>query len=149
MFGILVIFVLVGPPVGAVIFLVTVGLIGMGHQADLSGLAWVGLFAIIYGVPFGYLIGAAPAAAAGLLVGIRQAFFGRTPWWLAIAIGVLVGIGFQVATGQPVVPSDDSVGLREQGVVMAITCLCATLLCWGIVRHWYFAPTAKTTEPTT
>ena len=138
--AILIVFVLVGPPVGAMVFMVTVALVGLKQNVDLQGLVWVAFFAMIYGVPIGYLIGLWPAAAAGLLVGIRQAFFGRIPWWLAVAMGVLVGVGFQVSTGQPVIPADDAtVGMREQGPIMIITCLASTMVCWSIVRSWYYA----------
>jgi hypothetical protein len=145
MFAILLTFILVGPPIGAMMFMLVVALIGMGERADLAGLTWVALFSLIYAIPFGYLIGVGPAAAAGLLVGIRQAFFGRMRWYFAAATGILVGIGFQVGTGQRVLPSgDDVAAMRLQGPIMIATCLVATLFCWAIVRNWYHAPNSGT-----
>ena len=70
------IFIIVGPPVGTMFFMLLTALLGMGKGADLAGLSWVALLALIYGLPFGYFIGIWPAAATGLAVGIRQVYFG-------------------------------------------------------------------------
>jgi hypothetical protein len=141
LFGILGVFILIGPPLGAMVFMLTIALVGLGHDADLAGLTWIGVFALFYGIPFGYLIGIWPAAAAGILIGLWQAFIGRSTVWLALAAGLLVGVGFQVATGQPVLPSgDDTTTAREQGPIMIATCVAATLVCWLIVRTWHFGP---------
>jgi hypothetical protein len=147
MFQILGIFALIGPPVGAMTFMLAVALLGMGRNVDLAGLSWIGLFALFYGIPFGYLIGIWPAAAAGLLVGAWQSFIGRMRWWMALATGVLVGAGFQIATGQPLLPAgDDSDTLRQQGPLIIGTCVIATLACWSIVRTWYFSSVGPDTE---
>jgi hypothetical protein len=138
--AIVLVFILCGPPVGALVFMLAVAVVGMGNQADLGGLTWVALFAIIYAIPFGYLIGFTPALAAGLIVGVRQAFFGPATWWFALGAGLAVGVGFQLATGQPLLPpADTDMNMREQGPIMILTCACSTLVCWSLVRGWYFA----------
>jgi hypothetical protein len=43
-----------------------VALVGIGQKVDLAGLGWIGLFDLVYGFPFSYLIGIGPAAVAGL-----------------------------------------------------------------------------------
>ena len=139
---ILLVFVVVGPPIGALAFMLALAFVGMGYRVDLGGLTWVALFAVIYGIPFGYLIGIGPAAAAGLIVGIRQAFFGRMAWWLALATGLVVGAGFQFATGQSLVSTEQSVGSREQSAIMIVTCMAATFACWAIMRRRYYSATA-------
>ena len=49
-------------------------------------------------------------------------------WYFAVATGILVGIGFQVGTGQRVLPTgDESSALTFQGPLMISTCLFATL----------------------
>jgi hypothetical protein len=139
--SIVLVFMVVGPPVGAMVFMLTVALIGLGARADLQGLTWVAMFAVIYAVPFSYLIGVGPAAAAGLIVGIRQTYFGRVRWWFALAAGIVVGVGFLLLTGQPLMRFGDEAGaLREHSAVIVLTCLGATMVCWAIVRNWYMAP---------
>ena len=94
------IFIIVGPPLGTIFFMLLTALLGMGKGADLAGLSWVALFALIYGLPFGYFIGIWPAAATGLAVGIRQVYFGGARLWFAVLAAILVSIGFLLATGQ-------------------------------------------------
>jgi hypothetical protein len=138
--AIVLVFVLIGPPVGTMVFMMLITLIGLHYQVDLQGLSWIALFSLIYALPIGYMIGIAPAAASGLAIGIRQAFYGRVAWWLALAVGIIVGVGFQVLTGQPLVPAEGASGMREQGAVMVLTCLCATMVCWALVRGWHVVP---------
>ena len=122
--AIVLVFMAVGPPVGAMAFMLSVALVGMGMNADLAGLTWVGLFALIYAVPLSYLMGIGPAIAVGLLVGIRQAWFGAITWPFAIAIGLAAGAGFLLLSGQPIVPrfGDDAAQPVHVPVIVA-TCL--------------------------
>ena len=137
--AIVLVFIVVGPPVGALAFMLSVGLVGMGTKVDLAGLTWVGLFALIYAIPLSYLFGAGPAAAVGLLVGIRQAYFGAISWPFALAIGLAAAAGFLLVSGQPVIPrSGDDAAQPVHVPVIVATCLGATLACWAIVRNWYF-----------
>lgn len=138
---IVLVFIVVGPPVGAVAFVLSTALIGMGMKIDLAGLTWIGLIALIYAVPLSYMIGAAPAVAVGLLVGIRQAFFGAIRWPYALAIGLASGLALLVLSGQPIIPvSGDGAAQPVHIPVMISVCLSATLACWAIVRNWYFEP---------
>ena len=97
--AIVTIFVVFGPPVGALTFMLSIAVIGMGSNVDLIGLSWIGLFALIYAAPLSYFLGAGPAAAGGLIFGVRQAFFGPVIWPVAALIGVGLGIGFLVMSG--------------------------------------------------
>jgi hypothetical protein len=138
--AIVLVFMIVGPPVGAMAFMLSAALIGMGKSVDLAGLTWVGLFALIYAAPLSYLIGTGPAAAVGLLVGVRQAYFGAIQWPLAVAIGIAAGAAFLLLSGQPLRAggeTDDAAHLP----VIVVTCLSGTLVCWAIVRKWYFERT--------
>ena len=137
------IFLIVGPPVGTIFFMMLTALLGMGKGADLAGLSWVALFALIYGLPFGYFIGIWPAAATGLAVGIRQVYFGRTGLGFAVLAAILVSIGFLLATGQSLMmKTGDETSFPEYSLLMIATCIVSTLLCWTIVRGWYLGTSA-------
>ncbi|MCO5132090.1 MAG: hypothetical protein M9932_16260 [Xanthobacteraceae bacterium] len=141
--AILMVFVFIGPPVGALAFMLTVGLIGMGAKVDLIGLSWIGLFALIYAAPLSYFIGAGPAAVGGLIFGVRQAFFGPVRWPVAALIGIGVGVGFLVISGHSLPSMLADSEQPEYIPVMVITCLAATVACWAIVRTWHFAPNGR------
>lgn len=134
--AVVLVFVLLGPPVGALVFMLTTALIGFGKGVDLAGLTWVALFAVIYAVPFSYLIGVVPAAAAGLLVGVRQAYFGPATAFYAAGAGLLVGICLLWMSGQRIGSGSDA-----STPVMLATCFVSTLVCWTVVRGWHFAHT--------
>ena len=136
--AIVLVFAILGPPIGTVVFMLTLVLRDLATNVDMPGLSWFGLFAI-YAVPFGYLIGVWPAAMAGLLLGLWQIFKGPAPWWGAVVVGVLVGPGFLVATGQPILHPAEAGVARDPTLLMTVTCVGATLACWGIVRGWHFA----------
>jgi hypothetical protein len=137
---IVLIFVLLGPPIGGVIWLVLTAA-GMGHpntQVELfDGPVFV-LFAAIFSYPFG----AAPAALAGLAIGIKQAFFGRTTWPMALAIGLIDGtVLLEGLDG--VYPSARALNVLpfpEYSAILILTCLVPTMLCWGLVRGPFFTP---------
>jgi hypothetical protein len=137
--AIVAVFIAVGPPVGALAFILSTALIGMGMKVDLAGLTWIGLFALIYAVPLSYMIGVLPAGAVGLLVGIRQAWFGAISWPFALGIGLAAGAALLLLSGQPVIPraGSDTVQPVHMPILFA-TCLSATLACWAIVRKWVF-----------
>jgi hypothetical protein len=134
--GIVMVFVLLGPPVGGITFMLTAALIGLGSGADLAGLTWVALFAVIYAVPLSYFAGTVPAAIAGLLLGIRQAYFGPATWPYAVGVGLLIGFGLLYMSGQRIGPDADA-----PVPVLLATCLVPTLVCWLVVRGWHFAHT--------
>jgi hypothetical protein len=134
--AVFIVFVLVGPPVGALIFFLTIALLGMGQNFELAGLGWIGLFALIYGVPFSYLIGIGPAAVAGLAIGIRDAFFRKATWAFAILTGLGVGVGLVVMSGQQLIPPTVSGNeYPTSNPVLLVTCFLSTIFCWFIVRQ--------------
>jgi hypothetical protein len=131
------VYLLVGPPVGALVFFLSIALVGMGQKVDLAGLGWIGLFALFYGVPFSYLIGIGPAAVAGLVVGVRNAFFGPANWLFAGVTGLGVGIGLLIMSGQQIVPlTVRDTASPVSNAVMIVTCFVSTMICWRIVRDW-------------
>ncbi len=134
------IFVVFGPPVGALTFMLSVAVVGMGAKVDLIGLSWIGLFALIYAAPLSYFVGAGPAAVGGLIFGIRQAFFGLVRWPMAALIGIGLGVGFLLMSGQSLPSMLTDSEQPEHVPVMVITCLVATMACWAIVRGWHLPP---------
>ncbi len=132
--GIAMVFMLLGPPVGAIVFMTATALTGMAKGGDVSGLGWIALFALIYAAPFSYFVGIVPAAIAGLLMGIRQAYFGRANWAYAVVVGLLVGFGMLFLTGQRIAVDADA-----PVPILLLTCLIPTLVCWLVVRGWYTA----------
>jgi hypothetical protein len=122
---IVLIFVLLGPPVGAVTF---VGMLTLGFAADTGnpeGAMWVGIFLLIYGLFLSWFIGFVPALIAGALVGVRQAFFGPVPFWMAGLIGLVVGLGAHAGSGDVLVPWNDG-----SYALFVPLCLVPTLACW-------------------
>ena len=143
MFGIAWIFLVAGPPIGTLFFLTMTAIVGMGKGADLAGLTWVALFSVIYGLPFGYMIGATPALVAGFAIGIRQAWFGPATIWFARATGLLTGVGLLVMTGQPLWPTAESeTDVTQFSAPFLVTATFCTLCCWAMVRHWHLPPRA-------
>jgi hypothetical protein len=135
--AIVMVFVVIGPPVGALAFMLSIAVIGMGAKVDLVGLSWIGLFALIYAAPLSYFIGAGPAAAGGLVFGLRQAFFGPVNWLVAALIGIGLGVGFLVMSGHSLPSMLTDTEQPEYVPVMVVTCLAATMACWAIVRGWH------------
>ena len=128
------IFVAVGPPVGAMFFMLSVALVGLGRDVDLGGLVWIGLFSLIYAVPLSYLLGAVPAAASGFLVGLKRELSGTVGWRFALVAGAIVGLGLVIISGQSFRPASTESG-PPSNVILAATCLFSTVFCWAVERN--------------
>ncbi len=139
--AVLLLFLVLGPPLGALAFFLSIGLVNLGHGVLPEDLVTIGLFALIYGVPLSYMMGAAPAALAGLAIGLWQGFVGRVALPGAIATGAATGVGLTAYSGTQVWPSStaEAPELVIAGVLVA-TCLVPTVLCWLVVRNWRVAP---------
>ncbi len=96
------VFVVLAPLIGAVIWVALLAGIGLSPDFDASDpqRLWLIFLALIYAVPTSYYFGAAPAAAAGLVIGITQAFIGRVGWPLALGTGLVVAIAVLERSGQ-------------------------------------------------
>jgi hypothetical protein len=139
--AVVIVFVVIGPPVGAIVLVGLVeGLDRYGYP-DLEGLDrhWVTLFDLILAVPVSYWYGTMPAAAAGLVIGVRQVFFGRATWPMALATGFVVALAVLDRSGQhPFAAMPGNRSFPASAIVM-LACLVATMACWGLVRNWYVA----------
>jgi len=140
--AIVIVFVVLGPPFGALVLVALVeGLAGLGGL-DYSDRHWITVIDLIYAVPVSYWFGTGPAALAALAIGIRQAFFGRATWPMALAVGLVVAVVvLERSGGYPFggAPSVDQPFPASSAIVM-LACTVATMACWVLVRHWSVAP---------
>jgi hypothetical protein len=120
--AILLIFVTIGPVVGTIVLGLLMAL-SAGSVAAVAATVFLGLVSGI-----SHLIGAIPAAIAGLAVGVKQVSFGGTGWRFALVTGMLVGLT-PLTVGRPAT-------IRDLVGFMIITTL-ATLACWSIVCSWW------------
>jgi len=145
--GIVLVFVVLAPLIGALIWVALVVGIGLPPDWDVAGpdRHWLTLLGLIYAVPMSYYFGAAPAAAAGLVIGIWQISVGRAGWPLALGTGLVAAIMVLDRSGQGTfAATPDQSPFPEYPAVMILACLIPTLLCWGLVRNWYFTPPSAT-----
>jgi len=138
--AVVIVFVLIGPPVGALVLVVLVESLGQYGYGDVDGFdrSWLTLLDLVLAVPVSYWYGTVPAAAAGLVIGIRQAFFGRATWPLPLATGFIVALVVLERSGQHPFAMPDDRSFPASAIVM-LACLVATMACWGLVRSWYVA----------
>ena len=125
---IVLIFTLVGPVVGTIVITTMMGLIS-GTASGIPG-------AIILGLLTGaaFVLGAVPAAIAGALIGLKQAWFGGSGWRFALGAGALVGLGQEIHVHGGFIPAGNE---RFIGVPFVV-CTVSTLACWRVVKTWSF-----------
>jgi hypothetical protein len=139
------IFLLVGPPIGAILMvggsdIVRIGSIGATREI----FRWViNDPVLVFGM--GYVIGGLPALFAGLLVGTAQVFHGGATWLWALASGLAAGVGLLaflfITVGSR---ADDMHLISPQTAAMLLACVLPTFACWAIVRALYPNSSATT-----
>jgi hypothetical protein len=100
------------------------------------------VLAPIAAAPYSYMYGAAPAAVAGLAIGVLRLKYGELNVPLVLAVGAVVGIIYCLAL--PRLPSAGfpfNVGARSglgagEYVLLGLGCVLATLACWRFVRSY-------------
>ena len=135
------VFVVLGPPLGAVIWIGILASLSMPPQLDAAApsFTWFTLLGLIYAVPMSYFFGAGPAAVAGLVIGLAQSFVGRAGWPLALGTGLVVAVVVLERSGEGTLPvAADQGGFPEFSAIMILACLISTLLCWSLARSWNF-----------
>jgi hypothetical protein len=149
--AIVLVFVVLAPPLGAVIWVALLAAIGLPPEWDVAApdRHWLTVLGLIYAVPMSYYFGAAPAAAGGLVIGITQSFIGRAGWPLALGTALLVAVVVLERSGQShFAGTPEEAPFPEYPAVMILACLVPTLMCWSLVRNWYFAsPSSTDTAP--
>jgi hypothetical protein len=151
--GIVMIFMLVGPPVGGLVFLVGRWIAAIVLETGSSGdwlkiitIALIGVvlsaFAAIAAAPYSYLYGIVPAAVAGLVIGILRRQHGRLNTSTVLVIGGGIGIASSLVLSR-------LMGVAAYGlinplsgfdvtdyVLYALSCVAATLASWGLARSF-------------
>jgi len=144
---VLVVFGLIGPPVGALTLFATIGLYGAAQTGDPAAVLWVALFGLIYAVPLSYLIGIIPAVCAGLVLGVAAAFHRPPSYLAAMAAGAVVGLGLVHSGGSPIVPSSaETPSEYAPAAFLIVTCVVATVVCWAVARL-ALGSAARETQP--
>jgi hypothetical protein len=134
------IFALVGPLIGGVTVIMMLAAVSMGPGASPADLMTALLFSLIYGIAFAYLLGIVPAALVGLILGIRQVFFGRVSWGEALGLGLVAGMIFMILIARS--PSPDTAPSVLVQPILVLACVIPTMVCWAIVRSWFVKPPA-------
>ena len=153
------IFMLIGPPVGGVVFLVGRWITSAmflqggpvpGGRLEISAIALFSIFAsAIVGIgaaPYSYFYGIVPAAVAGLVIGTLTAKYDRLSPLIVLVVGGLIGIGCAVVLGRMVKVPASYVGMvltpgagAPEYVVYALyvlACVTATFACWRFARSF-------------
>jgi hypothetical protein len=133
---VLLIFMLVGPPVGIVTFSALLA-IWFAQEADAAGAASVIGVLTIYGLIFSWFLGGLPAALIGLTVAAWQTFVGRMGWALAGLIGLGAGVAMTLWAGD----AFSGYALAEPAMlpVGLLTCFAPTMVCWLLARSFVTA----------
>ena len=128
---IVVTFAVVGPVVGTIVIAVLVGLKnGTAYGLwQIPGSIMLGLF-----TGAAYVLGGMPAAVAGMLIGIKQAWFGSVGWLYALGTRALVGLGTEMYFHWPSITAGNT---GMDGLLFVVATL-STLACWRIVTTWSF-----------
>ena len=90
-FVVVLIFLLIGPPVGAVVFLAMIA-VWIGKGSDPGSVASVFAFLTLYGLLFSWFIGGLPAVLTGLAFAIWQTFVGPVRATIAAVAGIAAGL---------------------------------------------------------
>lgn len=133
-FVVVLIFVLVGPPVGAIAFLAMLA-VWLGKNSDPAAIGSVFAFLTLYGLIFSWFIGGLPALLTGLCFATWQTFIGRVRWALAAFGGIVAGLILVVVAGD--IARD--IGDPPMLPLYLITCFAATMACWLLARSFVTA----------
>lgn len=140
-FLLLLFYVLVGPPVGSMVFMTVTAIIKVRSIADLQYVPLAPLIGLMF-APFSYILGALPVAFGGLFIAGWQAFLGRVSFVAVLALGTVLAIGFAYVMGISAVPGRPAV---DWGIVvtMFLTALLPAVICWYPMRNRYYPPTSS------
>lgn len=142
--GIVAVFVVFGPPVGALA--VTLLLAALGLSSGFAADGWldqgrfalgVMLLGLVFGLPISYLVGAAPAVLVGLTTAAWDARRGSIS--LHVALGAALALGVLAAL-QPASLISASEGERVAQVAIPLAHLAAAGLCWRLARAIFGRP---------
>jgi len=126
-------FGLFGPAVGAIGMMVVVGAgLGSGPTVAMAAFA-ITVLMIIPALGVGYFIGAIPSVVAGVLIGIKQVWFGGAGWLFALATGAVVGMGLEIYWREPL--DHGARKILGGGWLFGIA-IFSTLVCWSMMKSF-------------
>jgi len=148
--GIVVVFVVVGPPVGALA--VTLLLAAMGLTTGLAADGWLdqGRFAVgvmllglVFGLPISYTVGTVPAALVGFATAVWDARTGSISPYVALGAALVLGVlAASRASGLVSAPE----GERAAQIAIPLVHMAAAWLCWLLARAIFDRPTVSSTS---
>ena len=133
----IIVFALLGPPIGMPVFLLGVAAIDP-KPASLIVLIENLIGFIIMGIPFCYVIGIIPALAVGMLTAIGENISRRFGFVHVALLGLVCGLVFALTIGRN--------GGLGYAVVKVLTCLVPTIACWEISRWWNLGQNEQSNE---
>ena len=137
--NIVIMFVFVGPPLGGLTLLwfesIWSGFSGNGFSFAQTVKLTIAF--VLGGLMLSYLFGVVPAAIVGVLVGLVEVRYGRTPWYVALALGLAVGLGYAVYRYLVQNPAAGAAPKIYDAFVSILICVVPTMICWALVRKWY------------
>jgi hypothetical protein len=131
------VFVLLGPPIGAVAFYMWIELIG--YEVTRAGIPDFSTgSAVLSGLLASYGLGMLPAALGGLAVGLWQGLRGSVPVWGALAVSALIWLGIVSLMGLAESHPLTFIERLRNPLMSAFLAafLVSALACWAIIRRW-------------
>jgi len=127
---IIVVFVILGPLIGLVIF----SIMSEAYVLAIGTKPGNGLFLFIPGLLFAHLVGAIPAAMAGLLVALIAAIRRNVPLWMGFGVGLVVGT--ILAAYVQSLPSRGEPLSTQALLGFTFLCAVASAVCTYLTRRW-------------
>lgn len=146
--GIVAVFLVIGPPVGALAVTLLLAALGLGSGQGAGGWADQGrlvvgaiLLGLVFGIPISYIVGAVPAAMIGLATAAWDARKGRVPFHVPLGAALVLGV---LAAGRLNHLVLSAGGERAAQVAVLLAHLAAACLCWLMARAIFAKPSTST-----
>ena len=148
--GIVAVFVVLGPPVGALAVTLLLAALGLGSGLAADGwldqgrfVVGVMLLGLVFGLPISYIVGTAPAALVGLAIAAWDAHTGRISLYVALGAALVLGV-LAALRSAGLVSASEGEGAAQGAILLAH--LAAAGLCWLLARAIFSRPTVSSTS---
>lgn len=138
--GTILTFLVLGPPLGAIVLVLLLAAVpGLALTTAFEGKGIADLLAgsigvMLFTLPFSYILGGLQAGFCGLVLATYGWFKGRPPLWIALVASLFAfGVSYFVDIFGTFADS------QHITMVMFITHMVPTFLCWLIVRNYWRA----------
>jgi len=146
-------FGIVGPLIGLACFMIVLLLFSaVGIFAGIGSITAEGFLTMtmlgVAAIPFAYYYGFYPSVAAGVLIGLLGLRMRRVPWYLALLIGLCIGIVFTIVYREDLILGwVGPAGSWADHMLTVFPCLAVAMVCWAVVRNWFVPGHAKQGVP--